>query len=140
MLRIVMFAFITGLASAHASAAALCPGTVTVKQTGAPPTPDWAVSYSALPNELEMITFYSGPPKDDASLVYDDIVNSKDTSSATWKFAKDAHGYWVKCAYRGTTLELAKALPDTIASCRVTYERLEKSASGLPVIRSVDCK
>jgi hypothetical protein len=118
------FRLLTGaalLAAAPAFAAdSLCPETVNTKQAGAPPAPEWSVSYSTAPNRLEMVTFYSGPPKDEASLVYDAFVNSKDSSLATWKFPRDARGYWVKCSYRGTTLELSKPLASSVSSCRVT--------------------
>lgn len=122
------------------AADALCPDTVSVKQAGAAPAPEWSVSYSALPNQLEMVTFYSGPPKDEASLVYDEWINAQDSSTATWKFPKDPRGYWVKCSYRGTTLELSKALPPAVSSCRVTYDRQTASASGLPAIKRIACQ
>ena len=122
------------------AADSLCPETVNTRQTGAAPAPDWSVSYSTSPNQLEMVTFYSGPPKDEASLVYDDFVSIKDSSLATWKFPKDPRGYWVKCSYRGTTLELSKALSPTMSSCRVTYSRDAGLPSGLPPIRSIACR
>jgi len=125
---------------AATAADALCPDTVSVKQTGAPPSPDWSVSYSATPTALEMVTFYSGPPKQEASLVYDEWVRGKDASTATWKFTKDSRGYWVKCSYRNTTLELSKALPPAVSSCRVTYDRQTTSASGLPAIKRMACQ
>lgn len=118
----------------------LCPDAVSVRQTGAGPAPEWAVSYSALPTELEMVTFYSGPPKDAASLVYDDLVQARDSSTATWTFPKDPRGYWVKCSYHGTTLELSKALPPAVTSCQVTYDRLAASPSGLPAIKRIACR
>jgi hypothetical protein len=121
------------------AAESLCPDAVSVKQTGAAPAPEWSVSYSGLPNRLEMVTFYSGPPRDEASLVYDDFVNAKDSSTATWRFPKQARGYWVKCSYAGTTLELAKALPATVSSCRVIYDKGTGSPSGLPAIRHIGC-
>jgi hypothetical protein len=129
------------LAALPASAAdSLCPDAVSVKQAGVATAPEWSVSYSAAPNQLEMVTFYSGPPKDEASLVYDDFVNAKSSSTATWKFPKDPHGYWVKCSYRGTTLELSKALPATVSTCRVTYDRAASSPSGLPAIQRIACQ
>jgi len=131
----------TLLATCPASGAdSLCPDTVSVKQTGAPPAPEWSLSYSGAPSELEMVTFYNGPPKEEASLVYDDLVRGKDSSTATWKFPKDPRGYWVKCSYRGTTLELSKALPPAVSSCRVTYDRQTTSASGLPAIKRMACQ
>jgi hypothetical protein len=118
----------------------LCPDAVSVKQNGAPPAPEWSVSYSATPTALEMVTFYSGPPREEASLVYDDFVRGKDSSTATWKFPKDPRGYWIKCSYRGTTVELSKVLPPTVSSCRVTYDREATSASGLPAIKRIACQ
>ena len=128
--------------AAHWAIAAdsLCPETVSVKQTGAPPAPEWSVSYSNVPSQLEVITFYSGPPKDEASLVFDSLVRTKDSSIATWKFAQDPRGYWVKCSYRGTTLELSKPLPSTVSQCRVTYDRDVGSPSGLPAIKRMVCQ
>ncbi len=130
------------LAAALPAAASdsLCPETATVKQSGAAPAAEWSVSYRATPIALEMVTFYSGAPKDEASLVYDDFVRAKDSSIATWKFPKDARGYWVKCSYAGTTLELSKALPPTVSSCRVTYDRQASSPAGLPTIRRIACQ
>jgi hypothetical protein len=122
------------------TADSVCPDTVSVKQTGAAPTAEWSTSNSAAPIQLEMVTFYNGPPKDEASLVYDTWTNVKDTSTAAWKFPKDARGYWIKCSYSGTTLELSKALPPTVSSCRVTYDRQAASASGLPVIKRIACQ
>jgi hypothetical protein len=141
LVRAGLVAAVTLTAPPFAVAAdSLCPDTVTVKQTGAAPAPEWSVSYSALPNRLEMVTFYNGPPKDEASLVYDDIVRAKDSSTATWTLAKDARGYWVKCSYASTTLELFKALPPTVSSCRVTYDRQANSPAGLPTIRRIACQ
>jgi hypothetical protein len=126
--------------SSASAAGSLCPDTVSVKQTGAPPAPEWLLSYSGAPSELEMVTFYNGPPKEEASLVYDDFVRGKDSSTATWTFPKDPRGYWLKCSYRGTTLELSKALPPSVSSCRVNYERQAASPSGLPAIKRITCQ
>lgn len=129
------------LAAAPVFAAdSLCPETVSTKQAGTAPAPEWSVSYSTALNQLEMVTFYSGPPKDEALLVYDDFVSGKDSSSATWKFPKDPRGYWVKCSYRGTTLELSKPLASSVSSCRVAYNRDAGLPSGLPAIRSIACR
>ncbi|HEV2977029.1 MAG TPA: STY0301 family protein [Casimicrobiaceae bacterium] len=132
---------VTLLTASSASAAdSLCPDTVSVTQTGTSPAPEWSLSYSRAPSELEMVTFYNGPPKEEASLVYNDFVRGKDSSTATWKFPKDLRGYWVKCSYRGTSLELSKALPPTVSSCRVSYERQAASPSGLPAIKRIACQ
>lgn len=139
-LRPLALAGLLGAACPVYAADALCPDTISVKQTLAAPAPEWTVSASATPIALEMVTFYSGPPKDEASLVYDDLARTSDASVATWNFARDSHGYWVKCSYRGTTQELAKPLPPTLSACRLTYDRQAAGASGLPVIRRIACQ
>ena len=120
------------------AADSICPDTVSVTQTGTAPAPEWTVSYSATPVQVEMVTFFNGPPKEEASLVYDTWANAKDTSVATWRFPKDSRGYWIKCSYRRTSMELSKALPPTISSCRVTYDRQSSSSSGLPAVGRID--
>jgi len=127
-------------ASLRAMAAPLCPDSVMVRQSGSAPSSQWTVSYRAAAPALESVTFFNGPPDEEASLAYDRIVDSKDTSLATWTFPKDARGYWVKCSYRDTTLELSQALPSTISACRVAYDRQASSASGLPAIKRITCE
>lgn len=87
-----------------------------------------------------MVTLYSGPPKNEASLDYDEFVSTNDSSVATWKFPKDPQGYRVKCSYRGTTLELSKPLPSPVSSCRVIYDREAGLPSGLPAIKRIACQ
>jgi hypothetical protein len=140
ILRTGLVATATVIAPLPASAAdSLCPDTVSVTQSGVAP-PGWSASSSKTPIQLEMVTFYNGPPKDEASLVYDDFKRAKDSSIATWKFPKDPREYWVKCSYRGTTLELSKALPPAVSTCRVTYDREAGPPSGLPAIKSIACQ
>jgi opacity protein-like surface antigen len=139
--RLLAGAILLAAAASAASASdSICPDTINVKQAGVAPAAEWSLSYSATPTELESVTFYNGPPKDEASLVYDTWNNAKDTSTATWKFPKDARGYWIKCSYRGTTAELAKALPPVVSICRVSYERQAASGAGLPVIKRIACQ
>jgi len=136
-----LLAAVTLLQGPTASGAdSFCPETVSVKQAGLAPAPEWSLSYSTTPIQLEIVTFYNGPPKDEASLVYDSWIDAKDSSTATWKFPKDPRGYWIKCSYRGTTLELSKALTPTVSSCRVTYDRQTKSSAGLPAIKRIVCQ
>jgi hypothetical protein len=144
IMRLVRMILLAGVAilptPGIAADEALCPDAVKVQQSGTAPAPGWSVSYSKAPNELEMVTFFNGPPQDEASLVYDEWIDAKAESIATWKFPKDPRGYWVRCSYRGTTMEIAKALPASLASCRVIYERRTNGASGLPAIKRIACR
>jgi len=117
-----------------------CPGTIRVDQKVVFPPAEWSVSYNSLPHQLEMVTFFSGPPEENASLVYDKRSKVKGGWIGTWNFSKDDKGYWIRCSYEGTRAELAKRLPDTLKRCRVTYDEGVHFASGLPAIRKVECR
>ncbi len=117
-----------------------CPETINVDQKAIPPSAEWSVSYDSLPHVLEMVTFFSGPPQNNASLVYDKKSKTKGGWVGTWNFPKDAGGYWIQCSYRGTRAELSKRLPDSVSVCRVTYDDGSRFPSGLPVIQKIECR
>lgn len=117
-----------------------CPDTIKVDQRAIPPSPEWVVSYNSLPHRLEMVTFFSGPPKGNASLVYDEKSKIKGGWTGTWGFPRDASGYWIQCSYRGTLAELSRRLPDWVNVCRVTYDDGSRFPSGLPVILKIECR
>ncbi len=87
-----------------------------------------------------MVTFFSGPPAEKASLVYDKKSKVKGGWVGTWDFPKDERGYWIQCSYEGTRAELSRRLPDSVSVCRVTYDQGSHFASGLPVIRKIECR
>ena len=117
-----------------------CPGTVTVDEKVTSPPPEWRLSYSPLPRRLEMVTFFNGPPAEDASLVYDKRSKTKGGWIGTWQFPKDEKGYWIRCSYEGTRAELSRRIPDSVSICRVTYDDGSLFASGLPVVRKIECR
>lgn len=119
---------------------AWCPDTIKVDQKATPPSPEWSISYSSLPHQLEMVTFLSGPPQDNASLVYDERSKTTGGWIGTWRFPRDAGGYWIRCSYRGTRVELSRRLPISVSVCRVTYDDGSHFPSGLPVIRKIECQ
>lgn len=69
--------------------------------------------------------------------MYDSLVNAMNSKTATWKLPKDSRAHWIKCSYRGTTLELSKELPSTFSSCVVDYD--SEAGSGLPYIKTITC-
>jgi hypothetical protein len=117
-----------------------CPGTIKVEQKAESLPKEWRLSYDSSPNDLEMVTFFSGPPEENASLVYDERSKAKDGWVATWKFPKDPTGYWIKCSYAGTRAELSRRLPDRVSVCRVSYDESMHLPSGLPIIRKIECR
>lgn len=117
-----------------------CPDSLTVSQVAQAPSPEWILSYSSLPAELEAVTVFDGPPGEQASLVYDETSESGEEWTATWKLSANPRGYWVRCSYRGTTGELSRRLPGSLQACRATYEKTATRASGVPVLRRFECR
>jgi len=135
------FVFALTLAGiSFAADGAWCPDTIKVDQKAIPPSPEWSVSYNSLPHQLETVTFFSGPPQENASLVYDEKSKTKGGWVGTWSFPREAGGYWIRCSYEGTRAELSKRLPDSVSVCRVTYNDGSLFPSGLPVIRKIECR
>jgi hypothetical protein len=135
------FAVAAVVASQWASAAStFCPETIKVQQSATAPAAEWSVSYSKAPVKLEMVSLYSGPPKEGVALGYDALVNTMAESTLSWLLPKNSRAYWIKCSYRGTTLELAKELPRTLTSCLVSYAPESGPGSRQPQIKAVACK
>jgi len=136
-----MFIFAFVLASlCSAGDKVWCPDTIKVEQKAIPPSPEWSISYNSLPHQLEMVTFFSGPPQENASLVFDEKSKIKGGWAITWNFPRDSGGYWLRCSYEGTRAELSRRLPDSVSTCQITYDDGSRFASGLPVIQKIECR
>ena len=59
---------------------------------------------------------------------------------ATWTVAPNTRGYWLQCGCDNTTAVPSRRLPDSVRTCKVTYERKTQTTSGLPVVKHVGCK
>ena len=116
-----------------------CPPTVEVEQQAKAPE-GWTLGQGQAPVRLASVTFFDGPPAEKASLVYDEQATSGGQWIATWRLGKNPRGFWISCAYDGTTATLARRLPETVAACRVTYEKDVHLGSGLPAIQRIDCR
>lgn len=92
------------------------------------------------PHNLAGITFYDGPPAENASLVYDKITRGKGEQTATWSFdPKNERQTWIVCRYAGTAIELARTLPRPTTMCSVVYDT-QQAIAGMPVIKKIACK
>jgi len=86
------------------------------------------------------ITFFDGPPEENASLVNDSTSRIGGKDIATWRFgASRVRPLWVACGYSGTSISLARNLPTNIRSCSVTYNPRQQ-VGGLPLIEQINCK
>ena len=89
---------------------------------------------------LSMVTFFDGKPEEQASLVYDEIVETKDGSRATWHLTPDSErGYYLVCTYEKPAKPVKQKLSPKLTSCVVDYAK-PAGASKLPPVRSIQCK
>src|SRR5579863_2567452 len=119
---------------------AACPDKIDVHEQLSTPPAGWSLIQDNAPHQLAGITFYDGPPKENASLVYDDIAESAGKQIAQWHFAPASiRPIWIACRYAATAVVLTKALPATVSGCTVTYDPKQQVA-GEPVIENISCK
>ncbi|HLN03072.1 MAG TPA: STY0301 family protein [Bryobacteraceae bacterium] len=89
---------------------------------------------------LSMVAFFDGKPEDQASLVYDEIVTTKDGSRATWHLTPDSErGYYLVCTYEKPAKPVTQRLSPKLTTCVVEYGK-PAEASKLPPVRSIQCK
>jgi hypothetical protein len=117
----------------------LCPETISVKQTIEKVPQGWTAGQAEDGSTLAGITFFSGPPEERASLVYDKWTKRNGLAYGVWHFQPDpAHRIWVSCRYSGTRVVLAKPLPADTTECTVTYDQ-NVQVAGEPRIRKISC-
>jgi hypothetical protein len=125
--------------SEPASAQAYCPESISVEQSIAKIPQGWTVGQDEAASTLAGVTFYSGPPEEKASLVYDQWTKQNGLAYGVWHFQpKSSHGIWLRCRYSSTRMVLVKQLPAETSECTVTYDP-KVSVSGSPEIRKIDC-
>jgi hypothetical protein len=117
-----------------------CPDTIPVKQELRQSIPGWQVFPADSPVRLEGVTFFDGSPHDKASLVYDQTTRAGGKEIMTWHFLpnKDRQ-IWMSCRYSGTSIAIARSLPNDTRHCSVAYNP-KITAAGLPLIEKIDCK
>lgn len=115
-----------------------CPKAIHTKQALDGAAAGWTVSVRKTDHVLAGITFFDGPPEQEASLVYDSYSKGKVTDLAVWHFDRSLH-IWISCVYQGTVVALSNALPENTTECKVTYAP-GVHVDGYPEIKQVVCK
>jgi hypothetical protein len=127
-----------GIGSASAQET-YCPASISVDQTVAKVPQGWTVGLDEATSTLAGVTFYSGPPEEKASLVYDQWTKRDGLAYGIWRFQpKSSHAIWLSCRYSSTRVILTKQLPTETSECTVTYDP-KVMISGSPEIRKIDC-
>jgi len=126
-----------GLAAGLTAEEIRCPPTVAVRQVATDIPPGWTTGTSPAPVQLAGLTFFDGPPEEEASLVYDRTTPARTGTLAIWTFQPASH-IWLSCNYSGTSVVLSKPLPP-VKRCTVLYKK-DTTVAGLPLIEHIDCR
>ena len=140
-LRLITLFILTALLVACSAYAqdAYCPQSISVKQTAEKVPAGWTAGQEKTPNNLAGITFYDGPPEQEASLVYDKWTKRNGLAYGVWSFTPNSSsGIWLSCRYAATNVVLSKRLPASTSECTVTYNP-KVTVDGYPEIQKIAC-
>jgi hypothetical protein len=113
-----------------------CPQSIAVKQTLANVPEGWTAGHDDMPNTWDGVTFYSGPPEEKASLVYDRWTKGNGSEMGIWHLAqKSSPPIWLSCRYAYTNVTLARQLSADTTECTVTYKARTSSLEPLEIQR-----
>jgi len=137
---LLAIAFLAGAALA-AEPKISCPASITVQQAIANTPPGWQASENRnLPTSLATVSFFDGPPSQEADLVYDHESRAGKERTAVWRFSPGSkHGIWLQCGYAATTVVLSQRLPDDISECTVSY-KTDVFIAGMPEVTAIRCR
>lgn len=96
-----------------------CPQSIRTNQSLQHEVKKWNVFVDDLngTHQFERVTFYSGHPKEHASLAPDRETSK--VKKLTWTF--DKQETWIACEYTHTKIQLIQKLREGTKNCTVTY-------------------
>jgi hypothetical protein len=116
-----------------------CPKSIAVTQTADKVPDGWTAGQDKSPNDLSALTFFDGPPDQEASLAYDSWTKRNGLAYGVWHFTPNSsQGTWLSCHYAGTNVVLNKKLPASTSECTVTYDP-KVTVAGNPEIKKITC-
>jgi hypothetical protein len=118
------------------SNAPVCPAEIQVEQTVVGLPADWKAADSETQHRFVNVMFSEGEPSNQVILAPTRLKKGKRTLVNTWVFLPSTAGYWLSCAYTGTSMVVSQKLPEKITSCEVEYD----TVFAVPVAMRVSCK
>jgi hypothetical protein len=89
----------------------------------------WEVVQNAQGHHFTQVSFYSGHPRDMASLVPD----RQSENSSVWQFSdKASEHFWLACEYTHTEMMLVKQLRTGFSECEVVFAK--------QLVESITCR
>lgn len=119
-----------------ASNTPVCPPEIQVEQKVIGLPADWKESDSQKEHRFVNVMFSEGEPSNQVILAPTQQRKGKRSLVDTWVFSLSASGYWLSCAYSGTSMVVSQRLSEKITSCEVEYD----TNFSIPVAKRVSCK
>jgi hypothetical protein len=139
-LRLLVAVGVAALADHARAVDTYCPESIAVKESVEKVPEGWKAAQGDAPVQLSGVTFFSGPPEEKASLVYDSWIKRHGLAYGVWHFQpKSGPPIWMSCSYANTSVVLTKPMPAETSECRVTYDP-NVLVGGLPEIKGIACR
>jgi len=119
-MKVVIALAIVVLSVTRAGAVGPCPTTIETKQVATASLEGWTVIALPLKHVLNTVVVFDGPPAEQVSLKYDEMLERGGTEVLVWGLTPGVQ-YWIQCGYFGTSVALAKPLALTVKRCEVSY-------------------
>jgi hypothetical protein len=103
-----------------ASVALTCPPVIGIKQE-VMPEQGWVVHAPQIPHKFYFAQFSDGPPDRQVILMHDNESRSGRDKVLQYQFLPSQEP-WLVCSYTGTGAVLARKLPVTVRSCRLSLD------------------
>lgn len=133
-----LFLMLTGLS--FPTRAQSCPATISVAQRIDNVPEGWTARQDSVPLRLAAVSFYDGPPEQNASLAPEASGKGKrGIETEVWKFRPKSGGIWIGCSYASTNITITRKLESDITECIVTYNPRVHIA-GNREISSISCR
>ena len=115
----------------------LCPPQIAVEQRVPEPPAGFKAVDRDKSHPWANAEFSDGPPEEAAWLAPDNTQRRGTMMTNVWSFGQGGdHGTWLTCAYQGTSMALAKRLPDRTRRCEVRYD----TSVSPPLAKAVACQ
>jgi len=95
-----------------------CPRQVRVDQKVVGAGAEWLVFDAAEQHSFTNVSFSEGEPSNRVTLA----PTKADKAKAVWNFDSSEEGFWMSCAYSGTSVVLSQRLSSQVRSCDVEYD------------------
>jgi hypothetical protein len=133
ILAMILLGSHSALAAGNAPA---CPPEIQVEQKVIGLPTDWKESDSQREHRFVNVMFSEGEPSNQVILAPAGQKKGKHALVNAWVFSPSAAGYWLSCAYSGTSMVVSQRLPEKITSCEVEYD----TNFSVPVAKRVSCR